>query len=117
MRVLLDENLPHKLRGLLPGHDVRTVAYMNWVGIKNGELLRTAEEAGFEILVTSDQGILHEQNLAGRKLAIIMLSTPDWNLVGEAAPLIAEALTAAVPGSFTRVECGAFNRRKPKRSP
>ena len=46
MRVLLDENIPHGIRGLLPEHEVFTVAYLNWTGMKNGELLKAAEEAG-----------------------------------------------------------------------
>jgi len=62
MRVLCDENIPHGLRGLLPEHDVVTVAYLNWTGIKNSELLKAAEEAGFDVLITSDQGIPHQQH-------------------------------------------------------
>ena len=85
MRVLLDENVPHKLRGLLTGHEVVTVAYLKWIGIKNGDLLRCAAEAGFDVLVTSDQGIPYEQNMTGRKLAMVMLSTPDWNLIKTAS--------------------------------
>lgn len=113
MRVLLDENLPHKLRGLLQDHEVVTVAYLNWAGIRNGELLRVAEDAGFDVLITSDQGIPHQQNLAGRKIAILMLSTPDWNVFRTCAPKIAAAAKTATPGSFTRVDCGAsVGRRK-----
>lgn len=66
MRVLLDENLDHALRMLLGPHDVVTAAYMGWAGLKNGELLRVAEEQGIEVLVTGDQTLHHEQNLAGR---------------------------------------------------
>jgi Domain of unknown function (DUF5615) len=54
MRVLLDENIPHGVRKLLPEHDVFTVAYMEWAGIKNGELLKAAEDDGFDVLITSD---------------------------------------------------------------
>lgn len=65
-RVICDENLPHKLRTLIPEHDLFSVAYMQWVGIKNGELLDVAERAHFDVLITSDQGIPHQQNMAGR---------------------------------------------------
>jgi hypothetical protein len=57
VKVLLGENMPHKLRALMGGHEVVTVAYMGWVGTKNGKLLNAAESAGFDVLVTSDQGI------------------------------------------------------------
>ena len=65
MRVLLDENLDHALRGLLAPHEVLTVAYMGWSGLKNGELLRAAEQSGFDVLLTGDQTLHQEQNLAG----------------------------------------------------
>ncbi|MCU1234532.1 MAG: hypothetical protein JWP63_2499 [Candidatus Solibacter sp.] len=61
MRVLCDENIPHKVRGLLPEHEVVTVAYLNSIGIKSGELLKAAEEARFDVLITSDQGIPYQQ--------------------------------------------------------
>ena len=85
MKVLLDENIPHKLRALLSSHEVATVAYMGWVGTKNGKLLTVAEAAGFDVLITSDQGIPYEQNMEGRKLAMLMLSTPDWKILKTAA--------------------------------
>ena len=53
MLVLLDENLPHRLRLLVPGHDVRTVDYQGWKSLSNGELLKVAEDAGFDAPLTS----------------------------------------------------------------
>jgi hypothetical protein len=70
---LLDEDLPHKLRPHLPG-DVFTVAFMGWGGLKNGELLKAAEEAGFDVIVTGDQGMPYEQNIEARPIAIVALS-------------------------------------------
>jgi len=57
MKVLLDENLPHELRHLITGHDVFTVTYMGWSGLRNGALLARATEAGFDALITLDSGI------------------------------------------------------------
>jgi hypothetical protein len=116
MRVLLDENIPHGLRGLLPEHEAFTVAYMNWAGMKNGELLRAADEAGFDVLITSDQSIPYQQNMTGRKLAMVMLSTADWNILKLRGNRISNALAAVEPGSTTRVDCGTFGRqsRKPQ---
>ncbi len=114
MRVLLDENIPHGLRNLMPEHEVVTVTYLNWTGMKNGQLLKAAEDAGFDVMITSDHSIPYQQNMAGRKLAMLMLSTADWNLLKVAGPRISEALATTEPGSFTLVECGAFSRRRPK---
>ena len=73
MRVLLDENFDRRLRSLLGRHEVCTAAYMGSAGLKHGELLRAAESGGIEVLVTGDQTMYFEQNLAGRRLAIVAL--------------------------------------------
>lgn len=112
MKVILDEDLAHVLRLHLPGHDVFTVAYVGWGGLRNGELLKTAEAGGFEVFVTGDQSMRYEQNLSGRKLAIVMLSAIEWRIIKEHMPKIAAAVDQATPGSLTRVECGVFVRRR-----
>jgi hypothetical protein len=81
VKVLLDENLAHRLRKNLGGHEVFTVSYRGWAGLKNGELLRTAEENGIEVFLTGDQTLLHEQNLAGRNLAVVVLSAVEWHIL------------------------------------
>ena len=58
MKVLLDENLDHALRTLLGQHEVLTVTYMGWAGLKNGELLKAAEDSGIEVFITGDQTLL-----------------------------------------------------------
>jgi hypothetical protein len=110
VKVLLDEDLPHKLRAHLPGHEIFTVAYVGWCGLKNGELLTAAEEAGFDVLVTGDQSMPNEQNLSGRKLAIVTLSAIEWPIISEHVNRIALAIAGVTPGSSTRVECGTFQR-------
>ena len=115
MKVLFDHNLPHKLRtGLhaLGKHEIITAFHMGWGDLKNGELLRIAEESGIEVLVTGDQGILYEQNLTGRRLAIVALSTNNWPIVKNYVPQILAAIDGALPGSFQAVECGTFSRKK-----
>jgi len=64
MRVLLDEQLPRHLTREISGHDVRTVQQCGWAGFKNGELLRVAADAGFEVLVTADRNLQFQQNLS-----------------------------------------------------
>lgn len=110
MRVLLDEDLPHKLRQNLPGHDVSTVSYMGWSGLKNGELLKAAEVAGFEVFLIGDQKLSYQQNLKERLIGIVTLSAQEWPIIKSHLAAILAAVDAAVPGSFQAVECGSFRR-------
>ncbi len=112
MKVLLDENLDHKLRKHLGDHEVFTVRYMGWSGLGNGDLLRAAEENGIEVLVTGDQNLAYQQNLAKRQIAIVTLSTIDWTILRDNLSLIVAAVDNAVPGSFQAVECGTFSRKQ-----
>jgi predicted nuclease of predicted toxin-antitoxin system len=105
-KLLLDENLPHKLRELLTEHDVFTVAFKGWVGMRNGDLLEAAEREGFDVLLTSDQGFPHEQNMEGRKLAVLLLPTPDWNVLRSQARLVQAATKSCSPGTLLRVSFG-----------
>ena len=112
MKVLLDENLDHALRKLLGQHEVVTVTFMGWAGLKNGELLRAAEENGINVLVTGDQTMNYEQNLTGRRLAIVALSAIQLPIIKNNLPKIIDAIDKAAPGSFQAVECGTFSRKK-----
>jgi len=78
MRILLDEDTPIGVRRILAGHDVRRATQMGWAGLSNSDLLDAAENAGFEAFVTCDQNIMFQQNLAGRKIAVVVLSTNRW---------------------------------------
>lgn len=69
MRILLDHNTPAPLRYWLVGHNVETAYERGWAELTNGDLLRAAEDAGFDVMITTDRGIRYQQNLAGRKLA------------------------------------------------
>lgn len=110
MRILLDENIPHSLRRSLVGHDVSTVAYTGWNGFKNGALLRTAEESGMEVLVTGDKALTYQQNMAGRRIAVVALSAHNWPIVKHKLAEISDAVDQAVAGSFQLVDCGLFRR-------
>jgi hypothetical protein len=111
VKVLLDENLPHLLRHHLGAHDVVTVRYRGWAGLRNGELLKVAEQDGFDVLITGDQTLSYEQNLAGRRVAVVVLSSIDWRILESNAPLIVAALDSATPGSLQQVDCGTFSRK------
>lgn len=112
MRVLLDENLDHALRKLLGQHEVVTVAYMGWAGLRNGELLRMAEDNEIDVLLTGDGTLNYEQNLAGRALAIVALSAIQLPIIKNFLPKIIAVIDAATPGSFQTVDCGTFSRKK-----
>jgi hypothetical protein len=73
VRVLLDEQLPRQLASYLVGHDVRTVQQQSWAGLKNGILLEEAAAAGFAVLVTGDQNLQFQQNLAKRQLGVVVM--------------------------------------------
>jgi hypothetical protein len=77
MRVLLDQGTPAPLRRELTGHQVATAYEMGWAVLKNGDLLK-AVEASFEALITTDQNLRYQQNLSGRRLAILVLPTTSW---------------------------------------
>ena len=112
MRVLLDENLDHGLRKLLASHDVVTVSYKGWSGLKNGELLRAAEDDGIDVLLTGDGTLGYEHNLSGRRLAIVTLSAIQLPIIKKHIDKILAAISAAMPGSFHEVKCGTFRRKK-----
>jgi hypothetical protein len=113
VKVLLDENLDHALRTLLGPHEVVTTAFMGWAGFKNGDLLQVAEDNGIDVLVTGDQTLNYEQNLGGRRLAIVALSAIQLPIIRNNLEAISAAIASASPGSFQVVECGAFRRKKP----
>jgi predicted nuclease of predicted toxin-antitoxin system len=91
VKLLLDENLPHRLRSLIVGHDVFTVTFMRWNGIDNGKLLAMAAANGFDAVITQDSGISHQQNLATIPCSLIVLEAPS-NALDDLAPLVPELL-------------------------
>jgi len=68
--VLLDENLDHALRKHLGPHDISTVTYMGWAGLKNGELLQAAENGSFDVFLTGDQTLVLLATQQGGLLAL-----------------------------------------------
>jgi predicted nuclease of predicted toxin-antitoxin system len=102
--VLFDNNIPRGLARTLKAHTIIEARARNWHLLKNGELLQAAEAAAFDVLVTSDKGIKYQQNLTGRKIALVVLSQGRWKPVRQRLDVIAAAVDAATPGSYTEVE-------------
>ena len=105
MRILFDKNVPVGVRRFLDRHDVRTLAEMQWnPQLENGELLNVAEVAAFDGMVTSDQNIRYQQNLVGRKLALVVLGSNIWPIIRNYGRAIAASVDAASPRSYDFIE-------------
>ena len=105
MRLLIDECVDERLQLLFPGHDCPTAGFANLAGLKNGRLLDAAEAAGFDVLMTVDQNIPEQQNLAGRRMALTILSGPSNRLrdLEPLAPAAVSALRSIGRGGVVRI--------------
>ncbi len=98
MRVLLDQCTPAPVRDYLTNHQVATAHQLGWGALQNGALIKAAEDAGFEVLLTADSHMNKQQNLANLKLAIIVLSTNHWKSIFDAIESVVVAVDSAQPG-------------------
>ena len=105
MKILLDECIDQRLRFLFSGHDCETAGYAQLAGLKNGALLAAAESADFGVIITTDQEIPYQQNLASRKIAIVVLCAPTNRLADLRLliPATLEALDSIEPGQVIRI--------------
>ena len=105
MLILFDHGTPKGLARALSGHTVITARAKGWDKLTNGVLLKVAEESATDLLLTTDQRIRYQQNLTGRKIAIVVLAgTTKWSLVRLHLERIAAVVDAAAPGSYIEVE-------------
>ena len=102
MKVLLDACVPRPLRKFLPDHTVQTAQEMGWGQLKNGALIKESESQ-FDAFLTSDQNLKYQQNITGRKLAILVLPTNDWPMIRLRTDEIAAKVTALKPGDFVEL--------------
>lgn len=102
MKVLLDECTPRIVKKRLSRHDVSTVQEMGWAGVKNGELLALAEPQ-FDVFVTTDQSLRHQQNLSRQKLAFVLLPSNQVPVVEAMIPALEIALTNIKAGDFVGI--------------
>ena|ERR1700730_18145262 len=102
MKILLDECVPSPIRRLLSSHSSSTVQERGWGGLKNGDLLQRAE-GEFDLFITSDQNIRYQQNLAGRHIAILELSSNDIGRIQAASVLIEDSLETIQPDEFRQL--------------
>jgi hypothetical protein len=104
MLILFDNGTPRGIASSLQDHTVREARALGWDTLSNGELLKSAGEAGFDVLLTTDRSIAYQQNLERRKIAIVVLGKGRWRLIKLMLPQVVATLNAAKPGSCTVVD-------------
>ena len=104
MRVLFDQGTPVPLRESFGEHDVSTAYERGWSTLKNSDLLDAAESEGFEVLVTTDRNLRHQQGLSARSITIVVLATTSWPRIQRGIPVVVQAVNGAMPGSYVEVQ-------------
>jgi alkanesulfonate monooxygenase SsuD/methylene tetrahydromethanopterin reductase-like flavin-dependent oxidoreductase (luciferase family) len=100
LKVLFDQNAPRPLVRFLIHHRVNRAAELNWSELRNGDLLRAAEEGGFDVFVTADRNLAYQQNLKDRRLAIVVLPSGQWPEVEPHVLAVVAAVDHSEPGGF-----------------
>ena len=103
MKILFDQGVPSPLRRYLAGHLVDTAAERGWSTLENGVLLDQAEEDGYQLFITTDQSLRHQQNLAGRKIAILVLLSTAWPLIRLRIEEIQAVVNGITPGDYKEI--------------
>ena len=103
MKIIFDQGVPVPLRNRLVGHEIATAYELSWSGLKNGELILAAEKAGYNLLLTTDQNLKYQQNLAKRMISIIVLQSTSWPRIQQQVDAISHALSRASLGSYEEV--------------
>ncbi len=116
-RVLADHNVPRPLVRVLTGFHMETAADRGWSELRNGKLLAIAEESGFDVLLTGDQSLRYEQNMADRKISVVAMSDNHWKIVKTYVPAISDVLDQVQPGKVCTVFCGKFVPKKFRADP
>ena len=102
MRILFDQGTPVPLRNHLKGHTVETAFELGWSTLENGELLAAAEDS-FDLMITTDQNLRYQQNLAGRNLSVLVLMSTSWPLLRKSVQQILEAIDRLGPGELSEI--------------
>ena len=100
MRILFDQGTPVPLRHALVGHVVETAYEKGWSNLNNGDLLAAAEAASFDLFLTTDQNLQYQQNLAMRRIAILVLPTTRWPEIQRHIPEVTAAISTITTGQF-----------------
>jgi hypothetical protein len=104
MKILFDNGTPRPIARSLPGRQIAHARHTGWHQLANGELILAAEHAGYEVFLTTDKNIRYQQNLLGRKIAIVILGQQQWPVVKQHLDKIVAAVEGCTPGSYSEVE-------------
>lgn len=104
MLILFDNGTPRGIARSLEGHTVKETRERGWDTLRNGELLNAAEDAGFDVLLTTDKNIRYQQNLTDRRIAIVVLGKGRWRLIKPLLAQVAATINAATPGTYIEVD-------------
>jgi predicted nuclease of predicted toxin-antitoxin system len=113
VKVLFDQNVPRNLANHLKAHEVTRSVELGWQELKNGDLLEAAQDRGFEVLVTADRNLAYQQNLKGRRLAIVVLPTGNWPLLSGAVADVVTAIGESKAGGFKELKLARSGRGIP----
>jgi len=114
--VLFDQGTPAPLRKALNEHQVSPAFEQGWSNLQNGALIAAAEKELFEVFVTTDKNLKYQQNLAVRRLAVVVLLTTSWPKIRLCLPVVVAAVDQALPGSYreVNVEVAPDHARRPQ---
>jgi len=104
MKILFDNGVPKPIGRVLIGHEVSFTRTIGWHELANGEIIQQAEDSGYDLLLSTDKNIRYQQNLAGRKIALVILGNQQWPVVRLHLDKIVEAINSSQPGTYTEVE-------------
>ncbi len=104
MLILFDHSTPAPLASYLTEHSVTKAKDRGWDRLSNGDLLSEAERAGYDLLLTADNNMRYQQNLTGRKIALVVLSTPQWPRVQLHIDKITSVINLVEPGGYAEVD-------------
>jgi hypothetical protein len=103
MKILFDNGTPRPIAQVLAGHEVSFSRKIGWHELENGELIQKVEDAGYELLLSTDKNIRYQQNLKHRTISLVILGSTQWPLVKRHLGAISEAVNSSVPGSYVEV--------------
>jgi len=103
MKVLFDNGTPKPISRSLIGHEVSFARQICWHELENGQLIQQAEDAGYDVLLSTDKNIRYQQNLSHRKIALVVLGNSQWPQVRLHLTEIAAAVNASLPGGHVEV--------------
>lgn len=103
MKILFDQGTPVPMRRQITGHTIKTAYEQGWSDLSNGELLNAAEDAGFDLLVTTDQNLRYQQNLRQRQIGIVVLLSTSWPRIRPRVDEIRHIIDAMPPGGYAEI--------------